>query len=76
MYCLLKCFILCLLFLIVGPGAMPLTLMFGDRLIALVLVNVYKLVLLIVYEKKKWSEFEYSLINYINNIVIFSFNIF
>ena len=39
-YCFLKCFTDCLLFFIVGPGAMPLTLIFGAKFIAEVLVSV------------------------------------
>ena len=39
-YCFLKCFSDCLWFLIVGPGAIPLTLILGAKLIALVFVRV------------------------------------
>ena len=45
-YCFLKCFLVCRLFFNVGPGAIPLTLIFGANVIALVFVRVNNPVLL------------------------------
>jgi len=42
----------CLLLFIVGPGAIPLTFILGANLMAIVFVNVYKALLLRVYDMK------------------------